>query len=206
MSLNRLTTGLEDEPLPPEHGKVWGTVQNVLNAVGGVRQKSPLPKTKGEVYQRIQMKKQRGTKITQNEAKFEQEYLGINNEVKSFDELKPDDKMKVRNLAKEMVKNDYGQRYQQMTLNGVAGNNPSPNDYQISEEEIVKTLPRATSFLYPNLSQSNILKEEKPATMEADIQIPDNISNVRDALDHLKKTYKMNEQEARDWLKPRISK
>lgn len=106
---------------------------------------------KEQIFKRILKKRQKGYPISKNEVKFAKGYLGIDENKKTTADIKPKDRLKVRELAKEMAKNDYAQRYQKMMVNNVVGTQPHPDEYNVSEEMITQYLPRATKFLYPNM-------------------------------------------------------
>ena len=125
------------------------SVQNFLNAVK-TQQQPKNSNTRAGIYQRIQMKREKGLPITKNEAIFEEDYLGIDKKKADPKELGANDRLKLRTLAKEMATQDYGKRYQKMSMIGSdgensLGNQPDPRDYVVSEEEINKFLPRARS-------------------------------------------------------------
>ena len=154
-----------------------------------------------KIYQRIKMKKNKGFMITKGESDFEKKFLGVDEDKGSTKDLKSEDRVRLRNMAKEIAQNDYGAKYQKMSMNGDVGD--QPKDYEVSEYDILKNLPRAAKFLYPNLMFDEFT-ETPGAVHPLDIQLPGTIKKASQAMDHLMKEYKMDEPQARQWIQERL--
>lgn len=135
---------------------------------------SKTPSTKEYIYQRIQQKKNSGQPLTEKEQKYERKYLGIDDEKT---ELKPEDRIRLRKLAKEMA--------------------VEAGEFSPTEEVIKRFLPQAKNFLYPNV--------ETKDDISVDIQLPKNVKDTVSAIKYLTDNG-MSEMEARDWLKARMRK
>ncbi len=170
---------------------------------------------KQKTYLRIQKKKNDGYLLTKGEQDFEKKYLGIDEGKKSSSELGPEDRVRLRNLAKEKAKMAYGSTYQQMipTDDGTeqrgntVKNSVDPNDYIPSEADIQKYLPDAAKFLYPKITFDEFEQKAdpaKPKTNPLDIQIPSNIKKASQALEHLMTEYGMDEEEGKAWIQERL--
>jgi len=138
-----------------------------------------------------------------NKSDFEKKFLGVDEDKGSTKDLKSEDRVRLRNMAKEIAQNDYGAKYQKMSMNGVVGDQPKPKDYEVSEYDILKNLPRAAKFLYPNLMFDEFT-ETPGAVHPLDIQLPGTIKKASQAMDHLMKEYKMDEPQARQWIQERL--
>ena len=150
---------------------------------------SKTPSHKDFIFKKIQEKEQRGVPLSANERSFRNRYLGINEKKKGPET--PEERLKVRDLAKEMAKDAARSTMPPDQQPGF-----DIEDYVPSEEQIALFFPDALKYLYPSADVNKV------ATQKYDIKLPGNITKASQALQYLLKQG-LSEDEARAWIMKR---
>lgn len=161
----------------------------VTMSSGGFGTKTPTRKE--FVYNKIAEKVQAGIPPSESEDKFVKGYLGVREDKKSSKNITVKDRLNVRKLAIDMIRNEVGQSMDP----------DEASSYLPTEDEISQKIPEAAQYLLPNVK--DFVNEP------LDIKFPKSITQSRSAskaLEYMVNTLVMEEEDARQWLKSRTQR